>query len=151
MQQPTRSPAATLNIERGYEDSSGLTEKEIEVRKRWVREYLKDFDAKRACLRIGYAWSACDRMAELFEADSWTQRHLQEQKELQAADQFEKDKQLIIQTLRQCVSHGPYASRISAARELARIIGLGNEDKSASEDDRKREAVLQFASKLGDL
>ena len=150
MQQAT-NPAAKLHIERGYEDSSGLTEKEIEVRKRWVKEYLKDFDAKRACLRIGYAWSACNHMAELFEADSWTQRHLQEQKEQQAADQFEKDKQLIIQTLRQCVSHGPYASRISAARELAKIIGLGNEDKSASEDDRKREAVLQFASKLGDL
>lgn len=151
MQQPERSPAATLNIERGYEDSSGLTEKEIEVRKKWVKEYLKDFDSKRACLRIGYVWSACDRMAKLFEADSWTQQHLQEQKELQAADQFEKDKQLIIQTLRQCVSRGPYASRISAARELAKIIGLGNEDKSTSEDDRKREAVLQFASKLGDL
>ena len=150
MQQAT-NPAAKLHIERGYEDSSGLTEKEIEVRKRWVKEYLKDFDAKRACLRIGYAWSACNHMSVLFEADSWTQRHLHDQKEQQAADQFEKDKQLIIQTLRQCVSHGPYASRISAARELAKIIGLGNEDKSASEDDRKREAVLQFASKLGDL
>lgn len=151
MQQPTRSPAATLNIERGYEDSSGLTKKEIEVRKKWVKEYLKDFDAKRACLRIGYAWSACDRMAELFEADSWTQRHLQEQKELQAADQFKKDKQLIIQTLRQCVSHGPYASRISAARELAKIIGLGSEDKSAAEDEVKRGTLEKFVKGIGDL
>lgn len=151
MQQPTRSPAATLNIERGYEDSSGLTEKEIDVRKKWVKEYLKDFDAKRACLRIGYAWSACDRMAELFEVDSWTQQHLQEQKELQAADQFEKDKQLIIQTLRQCVSHGPYASRISAARELAKIIGLGNEDKSAADDEVKRNTLEKFVKGIGDL
>lgn len=149
MQQPTRSPAATLNIERGYEDSSGLTEKEIEVRKRWVKEYLKDFDAKRACLRIGYAWSACDRMAELFEADSWTQRHLQEQKEQQAADQFEKDKQLIIQTLRQCVAHGPYQSRISAARELAKIIGLGKEeDKSMSQEAEKIDMLAKFAQSV---
>lgn len=149
--QQTTNPAAKLHIERGYEDSSGLTEKEIEVRKRWVKEYLKDFDAKRACLRIGYAWTACDRMAELFEADSWTQRYLQEQKELQAADQYEKDKQLIIQTLRQCVSHGPYASRISAARELAKIIGLGSEDKSVAEDEVKRNTLEKFVKGIGDL
>ena len=149
--QQTTTLAAKLHIERGYEDSSGLTEKEIEVRKRWVKEYLKDFDSKRACLRIGYAWTACDRMAKLFEADSWTQLHLQEQKELQAADQFEKDKQLIIQTLRQCVSHGPYASRIAAARELAKLIGLGNEDKSAAEDEVKRNTLEKFVKGIGDL
>ena len=152
MQQPTRSPAATLNIERGYEDSSGLTEKEIEVRKRWVKEYLKDFDSKRACLRIGYAWTACDRMAELFEADSWTQRYLQEQKEQQVADQFEKDKQLIIQTLRQCVVHGPYSSRIAAAKELAKIIGLGKEeDKSMWQETEKIEMLSNFAKAVQKL
>jgi hypothetical protein len=144
--QQTKTPAATLNVERGYEDSSGLTEKEIAVRKRWVEEYLKDFDSKKACLRIGYAWSACARMAELFEADSWTQRYLQEQKAAQAADQFEKDKQLIIQTLRQCVVHGPYPSRIAAAKELAKIIGLGKEeDQSAGQEKEKMDMLAKFA------
>nr|DAR38156.1 MAG TPA: terminase small subunit [Caudoviricetes sp.] len=146
MQQQTKTPAATLNIERGYEDSSGLTEKEIAIRKRWVEEYLKDFDSKKACLRIGYAWSACGRMAELFEADSWTQRYLQEQKTAQAADQFEKDKQLIIQTLRQCVAHGPYPSRIAAAKELAKIIGLGREEnQSAGQEKEKMDMLAKFA------
>ena len=144
-----KTPAANLNVERGYEDSSALTEKEITIRKQWVEEYLKDFDSKKACLRIGYAWTACGRMAELFEADSWTQRYLQQQKEAQAADQFEKDKQLIIQTLRQCVAHGPYPSRIAAAKELAKIIGLGKEeDKSMSQEAEKMDMLAKFAKSV---
>lgn len=109
------------------------------LRDQFVEEYLKDFNALNACLRVGFEIQHAQNYSQTFLEDTYVQRRLREQfythqKGMTEEQVIEQDKQLILNSLRQAAQHGPYTSRVAACAKLASIHGLDKGDAKDGED-----------------
>ena len=104
-----------------------LTPKEQALRDLFVSEYLVDYDAVLACMRIGFNKSHATQNSIKFLDESYVQRKIKELTYKSPEDEEneeEKDKRLVLAVLREASQNGPFSSRVAAASKLASILGL---------------------------
>lgn len=127
---------------------TALSEDEKILRDLFVNEYLKDFDAYQACIRVGFLSTfALDWARKLME-EGYVQRaiaHFKRTATMGDAEAVATDRALIEATLRQACQHGPYASRVTAARQLAEMRGLAKPDASATAEESLIAVLKGFA------
>lgn len=115
-----------------------LTPVEIQLRDKFVTEYLIDYDAYNAAIRCGFASAFALTFSQEFMGESYVQQEITRRKlldESQDEEQLGRDKALIASTLRQACQNGPYASRVAAAKALAEIRGLSKPAGTDTETD----------------
>lgn len=120
---------------------------------RFVAEYVKDYDAFKACLRIGFLESFAQEYARTFLAKGYIQRAIANHKNnpTQPADQLESDRALIMATLREACHHGPYQSRALAAKTLGGMHGIDKApDRSGEQLEKLVDAFTNMAKVLPD-
>lgn len=104
-----------------------LSPAEIQLRDLFVTQYLIDYDAYNAAIRVGFSSSFALQYAQEFMGESYVQNEIARRRSLSEENDEElvsKDRALITNTLRQACQNGPYASRVAAAKALAEIRGL---------------------------
>lgn len=114
-----------------------LSEVEIQLREAFVREYFKDFDETKACIRLGYQISFAIEFGQRYLEEPFVQRLIADKRAaltLPPEKQLEQDKALIIETLRQACVKGQYATRVAAAKQLAIIHGLDKTESDGGEE-----------------
>ncbi len=125
---------------------------QIALRERFVLEYVKDFDAVRACLRSGFEWAFAVEYAKRFMREPYVIARISELRRssvLNADDEEQQDRNLIKSVLREAAQNGPFATRVAAAGRLAAIYGM---DRPSTEGDGASllvDAMREFASKAG--
>lgn len=113
-----------------------LSQQEKALRDLFVTEYLKDFDAFQACLRVGFQAAFAVEYAKRFINEPYVQRKLADlQRSTPESEeaQANEDRALVLNVLRQAAQNGPYASRVQAASKLATILGLDRPDGDSNE------------------
>lgn len=113
-----------------------LTEKEILLRDSFVAEYLKDFDAFKACLRLGFLATYATTWAQILIQDGYVQRKLAYMMAKPAAtpEQEEFDRAMVENTLRIVMQRGSDSARVAAVREFRAMRGWGDGDGGIGED-----------------
>lgn len=106
-----------------------LTEHEKATRRQFVKEYLIDYDARKACLRIGYSNLFASDFAKRFMDEPYTLQLIAEVEGGTApGEEFneEKEKQRILKALwREANSmQSPAAARVAALAKLTSIFGM---------------------------
>lgn len=125
-----------------------LTEAEMQLRDHFVSEFLKDFNAFEACLRVGFVAAFAMDWSRQFMSEGYVQRQIAwftRKAEVDNSDEIAADKSLIVNVLRQATQNGPYASRVSAAAKLAEIRGFAKPDPNADAEQSLVEVLKDFA------
>lgn len=97
---------------------------------RFVREYLRDYDAVAACIRLGYNKHSAEAFATQFLESPHVQRGIKNSEEAETEDEDDPDvrKRKIIAALnREAHYFGPGSSqgaRVAALAQLAKINGM---------------------------
>lgn len=115
---------------------SGMSPGEKALRDKFVNEYLVDFDEYRAALRVGLLPSVAATYSKQLMNDGYVQREiarLQREQQSDPKSQQERDRELTLNTLRQAMQNGPYASRVAAARQMSAIHGFDAPIKTQNE------------------
>jgi len=113
-----------------------LTEKETLLRDSFVAEYLKDFDAYKACLRLGFQSTFAVQWSHTMINDGYVQRkiaHMTRIPEL-SPEQEAADRALVEVTLRTVMQRGSDSARVAAVREFRALKGWGDGDGETNED-----------------
>lgn len=126
-----------------------LNENERAVRDLFVAEYLKDYDAFQACLRIGFQAAFAAEYARKFMTEAYVQCKIADSRRATPTDEEQRAKELrelAVSVLVQASQNGPYASRVAAVRELKAMYGW---DKAAGEDEEQAliDALREFAQR----
>lgn len=124
-----------------------LSEQEKALRDLFVNEYLKDFDPFQAALRVGFLVTFALEQGKKLMQESYVQRQIALLTRKPSED-FDSDKALIENTLRQAMQHGPYASRVSAAKTLAEMRGLAKPDTADDNEAVLVDLFRDFATKV---
>ncbi len=113
-----------------------LTEQEQHLRDHFVSQYLKDFDAYNACLRLGFQATYAVHWADALLKDGYVQRKLQFlQTEPEGPEQELLDKAMVKRELRRVAQRGSDSARVAAARQLDAMYGWTKmEDPGGAED-----------------
>jgi hypothetical protein len=113
-----------------------LTDKEVILREGFVAEYLKDFDAFKACLRLGFQATYATVWSQTLIQDGYVQRRLSEilAKPAAGPQQEEADRAMIENTLRIVMQRGSDSARVAAVREFRALKGWGEGDGTGGED-----------------
>lgn len=113
-----------------------LTEKEVLLRDSFVAEYLKDFDAYKACLRLGFQATYATYWSETLFKDGYVQRKITYMTSTPAVspEQDAVDRAMVETTLRVVMQRGSDSARVAAVREFRALKGWGEGDAAASED-----------------
>lgn len=114
-----------------------LTEKEVLLRDSFVAEYLKDFDAYKACLRLGFQSTFAVQWSHTMVNDGYVQRKIAHMTRIPDAspEQDAADRALIEVTLRTVMQRGSDSARVAAAGKLMVLKGLdGGGDGGGSEE-----------------
>ncbi len=113
-----------------------LTEKEIILRDAFVSEYLKDFDAYKACLRLGFQSTYASTWSQTLIADGYVQRKLAfiMSKPVESPEQEAMDRALVENSLRLVMQRGSDSARVAAAREFRAMRGWGDGMGGGSEE-----------------
>lgn len=119
------------------EGTPELSDSEKEVRRSFVHEYLKDYDALNACLRLGYHGAFARTFARRFMEEGYVRSYIIEversnKTEKERADSRISDMELILSTLRDVMIHGSPAARVRAASEMANAYNLAESMKQNS-------------------
>lgn len=98
---------------------------------RFVQEYMRDYDALAACIRLGYSKHAAEQFATHFMESPHVQRAIKGSEEAdkdEEGDEIELRKRKIIASLtREAHFYGPGSSqgaRVAALAQLAKITGM---------------------------
>jgi phage terminase small subunit len=121
-----------------------LTEQERILRDHFVDEYLKDFNAYQACIRMGFQASfALEWSTKLFQ-DGYVQRKIQYMTRTRKLSDEEARTLLENELLRiaQCASD---SSRVSAIREFNAMKGWSKPDGPSEGAEALVEALKGFA------
>lgn len=121
-----------VNTSGPYWDDPRVMEPDISpgekaLRDKFVAEYIVDYDEYRAALRIGFLPSVAATYCKQFMNEGYVQREIARIKREQQIDpkaQQEHDRELTLNTLREAMQRGPYASRVQAARAVAAMHGF---------------------------
>lgn len=113
-----------------------LTEKEVILRDAFVAEYLKDFDAYQACLRLGFQATYAVQWAQTLFNDGYVQRKITYMTRTpeNSPEQEAHDRAMVEVTLRKVMQRGSDSARVAAVREFRALKGWGEGDGSAGED-----------------
>lgn len=132
-----------------------LSPTEKDLRDRFVTEYLKDFDAWKACLRVGLMRSVAMQYAQDLLDDSYVAREIQRRRTLPMNLEEQKPtKQAQIESLywEQATYRGvgaSHAARVSALNSLSKIHKLiDDEGDTTARDDALIRAFREMATKL---
>jgi hypothetical protein len=104
-----------------------LTPKEQVLRDVFVKEYLVDYNAELACIRVGFNKQHASIYSSKFMDEPYVQRKITEltyKAPEDEEDEEQKDKRLVLSVLREASQIGPYSSRVAAASKMASILGL---------------------------
>lgn len=113
-----------------------MSKDDILIRDKFVTEYIVDYDGFNACLRMGFLHSVASTYAEQFLKEGYVQRGIaaaQRQQVRDPSDQLKADRELTLNTLREAMQRGPYASRVAAAAKFSAILGLDAPIKTQNE------------------
>jgi hypothetical protein len=111
---------------------AALNDREQAVRDVFVNEYLKDFDAYRACIRMGFLAAFAVDQSKLFMNDGYVLRKV-DFLTRQAVMDPEADKQAMLANLRWLAHNGTPASRASATKLYMEAKGYIEKDGSSEE------------------
>ena len=114
-----------------------LTEKDIILREGFVAEYLKDFDAFKACLRLGFQATYATVWSQTLIQDGYVQRRLTEimSRPVHSPEQEEHDRAMVENTLRLVMQRGSDSARVAAADKFMKLKGwVEGEGAGAGED-----------------
>lgn len=113
-----------------------LTEKEVILRDAFVAEYLKDFDAYQACLRLGFQATYAVQWANTLFNDGYVQRKItfMTRTPENSPEQEAHDRAMVEVTLRKVMQRGSDSARVAAVREFRALKGWGEGDGSLNED-----------------
>lgn len=130
-----------------------LSEKEREIRDRFVDEFLVDRNPYSACLRIGYMSAFALEYSKRFMQESYVQKRIKEREfnigivgEESEEIKDENRKRIIASLNREAHYYGPnssHAARVSALSKLAAIYGV---DKLENPDDDEEGGVMLVPS-----
>jgi hypothetical protein len=109
-----------------------LTEREQAVRDVFVSEYMKDFDAYHACIRMGFLAAFAIDQAKLFINDGYVLRKIDYMTRVAVIDP-ESDKQAMLQNLRWLALNGSPAVRASATTKYMEAQGYIEKDGGGAE------------------
>lgn len=124
-----------------------LSEREIAVRDMFVGEYLKDFDAYRACIRMGFLAAFAVDQAKAFMQDGYVLRKVEFLTRSAVLDP-EADKQAMLANLRWLAHNGTPASRASATKLYMEAQGYIERDGNGEEQRTAQliDALANFAN-----
>lgn len=120
---------------------------------KFVAEYVKDYDAFKACLRLGFLESFAQEYARIFMSKGYIQRAITAHKNnpVPIPDQLEADRALMLATLREACHHGPYQSRVLAVDRLGAMHGINKSpDRSGEQLEKLVDAFATMAKVLPD-
>jgi len=126
-----------------------LTDKERLLRDHFVSEYLKDFDAYSACIRIGFQSTyAADWSQRLFN-DGYVQRKIQYMTTVPAGPEQEAaDKALVETTLRKVMQRGSDSARVAAAGKFMDMRGWSKPDGAGDGAEALIDVFKDLAQRL---
>jgi phage terminase small subunit len=127
-----------------------LNDKERALRDLFVNEYLKDFDAYRACIRVGFISTFAIDWAKRFMSEGYVLRAIEHFTRKPAEDeaaQAAADKVLIENTLREVARTGTAPARVAAVSKLAEMRGLTKPDASADAEQSLIDLFKDFSQK----
>lgn len=127
-----------------------LTEQEQILRDHFVSEYLKDFDAYNACLRLGFQATYALTWSDVLIKDGYVQRKLQFlQHEPEGPEQELVDKAMARRELRRVAQRGSDSARVAAVRQLDAMYGWSkSEDLGTGGVEELVDAFRQIAAEL---
>ena len=116
----------------------GLSEPERQFRDAFVREYLKDYNAISAALRMGFAGTYAADYAKKLMFEPYVQRKISEAEE---ADDYTKDpeaqKRQIFKMLKREATYSgagsTHSARVAALSKLSSFLGMDAPTKTQSE------------------
>ena len=109
-----------------------LDDKQRALRDVFIQEYLKDFDAYAACLRLGFNVNFAIDQAKILLACGYVRRgidYFTRTGEVNA----DEDKKALLANLRWLSFNGPPAVRASASKQYMEAMGYVKQDTSAEE------------------
>ena len=125
-----------------------LTDKQTAVRDTFVGQYMKDFDAYRACIRMGFLSAFAIDMAKMFMSDGYTLRKIEHLTRSAQLDE-EEDKQAMLANYRYLAFNASGAVRAAATAKYMEAKGYVQKDSSGVEAvaDKLIAALSDFADK----
>lgn len=121
-----------------------LTEQERFLRDNFVDQYLKDFNAYQACIRLGFQASFALEWATRLFNDGYVQRKIQHMTRTQKVSD-EEAKVLLENELLRIAQCGSDSARVSAIREFNAMKGWSKPDGPADSAAELVEALKEFA------
>lgn len=128
------------------------TEREKDLRRRFVEQYLIDYDAPDACRRIGFTGSLALEYARKFMDETFVKQLITEREsrpmDVDASAEDDADvmrRRIITSLLRESKTVGPgssHAARVAALNKLASLYGLTDQRKPL-EDGAVRGGVMR--------
>jgi hypothetical protein len=104
-----------------------LTLEELAFRRSFVKEYLRDFDAYRACLRLGLLSQFANKWKDILMGEAAVQRMIATALET-IGDEDERaldaDKQLVLSKMRMVALSGENKDAVNAAKVIAQMRGF---------------------------
>lgn len=108
-----------------------LSEREQALRREFVKQYLVDYDAHAAALRVGFLANIADDYAKQFMGESFVQKLIAEHESKVALDEGPEreaqKKRVMAQLMREAHFTGKgssHAARVAALGKLAALFGL---------------------------
>lgn len=104
-----------------------LNDNEVRVRELFITQYMREFDAVEAALRMGYGHELCKSVAAQFMQDAYVLNRIeQERDKLGISDENEEHKRRIVAGLYREANNKKNSggARVSAWTQLSKILGL---------------------------
>lgn len=113
-----------------------LTQQETLLRDAFVCEYLKDFNALQACVRLGFQPTYAQHWSKTLWDCGYVQRKISYMTRAPVAspEQDEADRALVEVTLRRVMQTGSDTARVAAARQFSAMRGWGEGSGTGAED-----------------
>jgi hypothetical protein len=121
-----------------------LTREEQILRDHFVAEYLKDFNAFQAAIRMGFQASFAGHWSQTLWQDGYVQRKIQYLTRRQKIED-EEAKILLENELLRIAQSGSDTARVSAIREFNAMKGWSKTDGAADSTEAIVEALKEFA------
>lgn len=129
MEDIDRESLEALPIQDPDEEQRSYTPREIQLRDRFAKEYLLDYDPIGAAVRVGYNRGIAKEYAQRFMEEPYVERKI---KQLESAPETEEEesvvrKRIIAGLNREANYFGPgssAASRVAALGKLAQLKGM---------------------------
>lgn len=111
------------------EFANPLEERELEIRRRFAKEYIYDYDPILAAIRLGYSKAYAEQYGKQFLSEPRTQQLIQElSSELGAETEEEIHRRRVVAALyREANLTGAgssHSARVAALAQIARITGI---------------------------